>query len=84
MAVVKFNGHNINFDKKIVKGKKVLDFINEIEPNIERIIRTCKINNIQPFDGSRNKLKEWLISNQEGYNKYISEVYDYFVEKCKL
>lgn len=84
MAVVKFNGHTINFNKKIVKGKRVIDFINELEPNIERIIRMSKTNDRIPFDGSKNKLKEWLISNQEGYNKYISEVYDYFVEKCKI
>lgn len=81
---VKYNDHFINFDKKVYKGKRVIDFINELEPQVERIILQYKSTDSKPFGGSKVSLSKWLIANQEGYNKYVGEIYNYFVEKCKL
>ena len=80
----KKNHNSIDFDKIVYRGKKVIDFINELEPNVERILRTCRIQEKTPFNGSKANLKKWLINNQEGYNKYIAEVFDYFAQKCKV
>ena len=80
---IKFNGHSINFSKVIVRNKSVQDFINELSPNVERIILHSRMHGNKPFN-SKSELKKWLISNQENYNKYIPEVFHFFVEKCKM
>lgn len=81
---LKLNGKTINLDKIVHKGKSVNDFIRELEPNINNIIRYAQMNNIKPFQGSSEKLKEWLINNQEGYGKYVPDIFFYFKDKCKL
>lgn len=78
------NGNTINFEKIVVKSKSVEDFINELEPNVTNIISYAKRENKKPFQGKSHKLKEWLIQNQEGYNKYIPDVYHYFKKKCAI
>lgn len=81
---VKIGERTINLDKVIVKHKSVNDFITELEPNINNIIRYARINGVLPFQGKRHKLKEWLISNQQGYNKYEPNIYHYFLNVCKI
>jgi len=81
---LKLNGKTINLDKIVHKGKSVNDFIRELEPNINNIIRYAQMNNMKPFQGSSEKLKEWLINNQEGYGKYVPDIFFYFKDKCKL
>lgn len=65
------------------KRTKVEALINELEPNFERIMDFARDNNLQPFNGSKKRLKEWLIANQKE-NKFIKEVYLYFLPKCKF
>lgn len=81
---LKLNGKTINLDKIVCKGKSVNDFIRELEPNVNNIIRYARTNNILPFQGSQEKLKEWLIQNQEGYGKYVPDIFFYFKDKCKF
>ena len=73
-----------NLEKVVYRGKRVIDFINELEPNVERILRACKTQEKTPFNGSKTNLKNWLMDNQEGYNGYIAEVFNYFAQKCKI
>ena len=79
---LKLCGKTINLDKVVHKGKTVNDFIRELEPNVSNIIRYAKMNGIQPFQGNEEKLKEWLISNQDGYEKYVPDIFYYFKDKC--
>ena len=65
------------------KNKTVKDFIKELTPNIESITMYAYRNGKKPFR-DKEHLKQWLISNQEGYNKFNYEIYAYFVDKCGL
>jgi hypothetical protein len=84
MGKAKINGKTINFDKIVYKNKSVNDFINDLEPNINGIIRYAKINGNKPFNGNSNRLKQWLIDNQQGYNKYVPDIFYYFKDRCKI
>lgn len=82
--LLKIGGKRLNIGKVLTrKGKTVGDFINELEPNIERIIANARINGREPFRDSEH-LKNWLISNQEGYEKFNYEIFCYFADKLRL
>ena len=72
----------MNRDKHIWEGWTVGDFIDELEPSF---------NAIQNNGGfwfnrfkDKEKLKEWVKSEQPYYKKHIPEVYNYFLQKSNL
>ena len=73
----------IDLERKITDKIDVRKLINNTEDNVEKIIIHSKIYGKKPFNGSKKVLKEWLKSNQ-GYDKYVPEVFYYFCDKCKL
>ena len=83
MFRVEANGKKMNLDRIIANNIKVIDLISNVEANVQRIIMTARESGLQPFNGSRKSLKSWLIQNQ-GYDKYVSEVFNYFVDKCRI
>ncbi len=75
----------MNRDKHIWEGWTVGDFIDEIEPSFN-IINSDRSMFGQPNTtiNTRQKLKEWVKSNQPYYKKHIPEVYNYFLSKTNL
>lgn len=70
----------MDLNKHIWEGWTVQDFIDELEPTFNMIIRNQS--HVKPFN-SDNELKEWLKSNQPYYKKHIPEVFKYFKNKLK-
>lgn len=75
----------INLEKHIWEGWRVIDFINELEPTLDNIMKSYfgqwKTNNIIK---NKTDLKKWCMENQPYYKKYIPEVVNYFIEKYKI
>ena len=63
----------MNLNKHIWEGWTVQDFIDELEPFIERA-------NIK----TKEELKEWCKNEQPYYKKHIPGVYNYFKKLLKL
>lgn len=72
---------NINFEKHIWEGWTVKDFIEDLEPTLDRIMQNNSW--IKPIK-NKTELKNWCIENQPYYKKYIPEVTKYFSNKYKL
>lgn len=72
---------NINFEKHIWEGWTVKDFIEDLEPTLDRIMQGNSW--IKPIK-NKTELKNWCIENQPYYKKYIPEVANYFSNKYKL
>ena len=72
---------NINFEKHIWEGWTVKDFIEDLEPTLDRIMQNNSW--IKPMK-NKTELKNWCIENQPYYKKYIPEVTKYFSNKYKL
>jgi hypothetical protein len=68
-------------EKHIWEGWIVQDFIDELEPMFNMIMRNQS--HVKPFK-SDNELKDWCKDNQPNYKKHIPEVYGYFKAKLKL
>lgn len=68
-------------NKHIWEGWTVQDFINDLEPTLDRIHSNNSY--LKPFK-SRDELKAHCMSNQPYYKKYIKEVVDYFAEKYNI
>jgi len=72
---------NIDYNKHISEGWKVIDFIKHMEIFFEGV------NNRQ---GHRKRiknekdLKKWCKDNQPHYKKHIPEVYKYFLNKVNF
>lgn len=62
-------------NKHIWEGWTVQDFINELAPMFEMIMRGQS--HIKKFE-NKLELKKWCMDNQPYYKKYIKEVVDYF------
>jgi hypothetical protein len=62
-------------NKHIWEGWTVQDFINELAPMFEMIMRGQSW--MKPFK-SKDEVKKWCMENQPYYKKYIKEVVDYF------
>ena len=58
----------MNLEKHIWEGWRVRDFIEDLEVTFP----------FQPKFETRNELKEWCMSEQPYYKKYIKEVVDHF------
>ena len=84
MYRVSINGKSVDLERKISGSNlRIIDLINNTEDNIQRIISAAMRVGQLPFRGSHKALKTWLIANQ-GYDKYVAEVYYYYVEKCRI
>ncbi len=71
----------MNMSKHIWEGWTVQDFVDELEPIFEMIMRGQSWQ--KPFK-TKEELKAWCIDNQPYYKKHISDVYNYFLQKSKL
>jgi hypothetical protein len=72
---------NINLEKHIWEGWRVLDFINELEPTLDNIMKNYFRERIIK---NKTDLKKWCMENQPYYKKYIPEVVNYFANKYNL
>lgn len=68
----------MNLQRHIWEGWTVQDFINELEPSFNQIMSN---QSWQKSFESDKELKEWCMSNQPYYKKYIPEVFKYFKNK---
>ena len=71
----------MNLNKHIWEGWTVQDFIDDLEPMFDMIMRGQSWQ--KPFD-TKAELKKWCMSNQPGYKKYIPEVVSYFATRAKI
>jgi hypothetical protein len=69
-------------NKHIWEGWTVQDFIDELEPTLDRMQTTDF--SCLPYIKNRAQLKAHCMSNQPYYKKYIKEVVDYFAEKYNI
>lgn len=65
----------INYDKHIWEGWKVIDFINELKPQLDTIMFN---NSWKKPITTRKELAKWCADNQPYYKKIIPEVVEYF------
>lgn len=65
----------IDFNKHIWEGWTVQDFIDELQPSFD---------NVSDHFTTRKEVKEWCMSEQPYYKKYIKEVVDYFCKRAKI
>ena len=70
----------IDTSKMVWEGWTVQDFIDELEPSFEMIMRGEAW--IKPF-ANKEELKKWCMSEQPYYKKYIPEVVSYFDGRVK-
>lgn len=71
----------INLEKHIWEGWCVIDFINELEPILDNVMK----NNFgKSIIKNKADLKKWCMENQPYYKKYIPEVVQYFSERYKM
>lgn len=68
----------INLDKHIWEGWTVQDFINDLEPTFDIIMRGNS--HQKPFI-TKEEIKIWCMDNQPYYKKHIPEVVNYFYSK---
>ena len=73
----------INRDKHIWEGWTVGDFIDDIEPMFNLIMRSDNFWDNVGFK-SKAQLKTWVKDHQPYYKKHIPEVYNYFLQKSGL
>jgi len=67
-------------NKHIWEGWTVQNFIDDLEPNFDRIVSNAREFGIEKFTES-GELKKWCMSNQPYYKKHIPEVYKHFKDK---
>ena len=65
----------IDYNKHIWEGWTVQNFIDDLNFSFSYVKDTFK---------TRNELKEWCMSNQPYYKKYIKEVVEHFNIELKL
>ncbi len=65
-------------DKHIWEGWTVRNFIEELEPTFNMIMRGQSWQ--KPFK-SKEEVKRWCMDNQPYYKKYIPEVVSYFAKR---
>lgn len=71
----------MNLEKHIWEGWRVIDFIEDLEPTFD-IINSGR--SWQKPLTSKEEVKEWCMSNQPYYKKYIPEVVTYFFNKITI
>lgn len=75
------NNFSINLNKEIWEGWKVIDFIEEIEEEVNIFISNSKKHNKTI---TKQDLKKFCIEHQPYYKKYIPEVVNYFANKYNI
>ena len=65
----------IDYDKHIYEGWRVIDFINNLKPLVDMVMKGDSY--IEPFT-NRKALAKFCADNQPYYKKVIPEVVDYF------
>jgi hypothetical protein len=65
-------------NRHIWEGWTVNDFINELEPMFDMIMKGNS--HVNPFK-SRGEVQAWCMNNQPYYKKHIPEVVNYFEQK---
>ena len=70
----------MNRNKHIWEGWTVGDFIDELEPIFNMIMRNDS--HVKPF-ANKQDLKNWVKDNQPYYKKHIPEVANYFIKKLE-
>jgi len=70
----------MNMSKHICEGWTVQNFVDELEPVFNMIMRGQSWQ--KPFQ-SKDELKEWCKYNQPYYKKSIPDVVNYFWQKVK-
>lgn len=71
----------INLEKHIWEGWRVCDFINDLEPTLDMIMRGgSRMNKFS----TKKELCDWITSNQPYYKKPIKDVQNYFIARYKL
>ena len=68
----------MSMDKHIWEGWTVRNFIEELEPTFNMIMRGQSWQ--KPFK-SKEEVKSWCMDNQPYYKKYIPEVVSYFAKR---
>ncbi len=68
----------MSMDKHIWEGWTVRNFIEELEPTFNMIMRGQSWQ--KPFK-SKEEVKRWCMDNQPYYKKYIPEVVSYFARR---
>ena len=66
---------NIDYNKHIYEGWRVIDFINNLKPLVDIVMKGNSYR--EPFDNSE-LLAEFCADNQPYYKKVVPEVVDYF------
>jgi hypothetical protein len=74
------SGGSVNMDKHIWEGWTVGDFIEELEPTFNQIMRGSSWQ--KPFK-TKDEVKAWAMDNQPYYKKNIPEVVNYFWAKAQ-
>ena len=74
------SGGSVNMDKHIWEGWTVGDFIEELEPTFNQIMRGSSWQ--KPFK-TKDEVKAWAMDNQPYYKKNIPEVVNYFWAKVQ-
>lgn len=67
-------------EKHIWEGWRVIDFIEDLEPLFNQIMSGQAIT--KPFK-TRDEIKQFCMTSQPYYKKYIKEVVDYFYNLIK-
>ena len=73
----------INLEKHIWEGWRVIDFINELQPILDIIMKKY-YGQTNSIIKNKADLKKWCMENQPYYKKYIPEVVQYFAERYKI
>ena len=71
-------------NKHIWEGWTVGNFIDEVEPFFNQVVKSGFYNVGHNGFESRKELKKWVASNQPYYKKHIPDVYRYFLSKTDL
>lgn len=71
----------IDYNKHIWEGWRVIDFINELEQIVDMVMEDHS--HIKPFK-TKKELKEFCMDHQPYYKKYIPEVVKHFARKYSL
>jgi len=71
----------IDLNKHIWEGWTVGAFIEDLEPMFNQITNGSSWQ--KPFK-SKQEIKDWCMSNQPYYKKYIPDVVNYFAQKAGL
>ena len=71
----------IDMNKHIWEGWTVQQFVDELEPMFNMIMRG---QSWKKLFQTKEELKEWCKDNQPYYKKYIPSVYNYFLKKTNF